>query len=60
MKLGNIHDRSLKEILEYGFSLPCFAHTHKKCYAGEDVEFMRKYCMSDMSILDPIEISEVM
>ncbi len=59
MKLGNIKERPLKDIIEYGFSYPCFSGRHESCYAGEDEEFMRKYCMADMSILDPIAIEEV-
>lgn len=60
MKLGNIKEKSLKEIMEYGFSYPCFGKPHECCYAGEDPEFMEKYCMHDMSILDPIDIEKVL
>lgn len=59
MKLGNIKEQSLKDIIEYGFSFPCFSEYHSCCYAGEDKEFMRKYCMHDMSILNPIAIEKV-
>lgn len=59
MKLGNIYDKPLKEILDYGFSFPCFAKTYKGCYAGEDPSFMKKYCTSEMSILNPIEINKI-
>ena len=46
--------------MEYGFSYPCFGNPHECCYAGEDPEFMEKYCMNDMSILDPIDIEKVL
>ncbi len=60
MSLGNIKKQSLKEIMEYGFSFPCFRECHKCCYAGEDPEFMEKYCMHEMSILKPIAIEKIM
>ncbi len=60
MKLGNIKEQPLKEIMEYGFSYPYFSEQHYCCYAGEDVRFMKQYCMHDMSILEPIDIKEVL
>ncbi|SDB15593.1 radical SAM/SPASM domain-containing protein [Eubacterium oxidoreducens] len=60
MKLGNIKEQSLKEILDIGFSYECFRNSHKKCYAAEDPEFMKQYCMHKMSILEPIDIKKVM
>jgi MoaA/NifB/PqqE/SkfB family radical SAM enzyme len=60
MSLGNIHDKSLKDIIDYGFSFPCFRDHHKTCYTGEDVKFMKEYSLHKMSILDPIDISEIM
>ncbi len=59
MKLGNIKEQPLKEIMEYGFSFPAFGERHDCCYAGEDPQFMRQYCMYEMSILDPIDIKKV-
>ena len=59
MKLGNIKEQPLREIMKYGFSFPCFGEPHACCYAGEDPVFMEKYCMHDMSILHPIDIKQV-
>lgn len=59
MKLGNIKEQSLKEIMEYGFSFPCFGERHDCCYAGEDPRFMEQNCMYEMSILEPIDIKKV-
>lgn len=59
MKLGNILEQPLKEILEKGFSYECFRCNHKICYAGEDVDFAKKYLSKEMSILKPIPIEEI-
>ena len=59
MKIGNIKDESLKDILKYGFSYKCFGENHSCCYAGEDEQFMRTYCNNEMSILHPIPIEKV-
>jgi MoaA/NifB/PqqE/SkfB family radical SAM enzyme len=56
MKIGNIKEQSLREILKYGFSFKCFSENHERCYAGEEPEFMQKYCMHEMSILKPIDV----
>lgn len=60
MRLGNIKERPLKEIMEYGFSFPCFRENHKCCYAGEEPEFMRRHCMGEMSVLDPLDVAKAM
>ena len=60
MKLGNINEQPLKEILEYGFSFQCFSQNNTCCYTGEDKEFMERYCSREMSILKPVDIGEIM
>ncbi len=59
MKLGNIKNESLEKILARGFTYECFCSIHERCFAGEEPEFMKKYCMHKMSILEPVEIEKV-
>lgn len=60
MKLGNIKEQSLKDIIDFGFSFSCFSENHGCCYAGEDVEFMKKCSEHEMSILAPKDINEIL
>ena len=43
IKIGNVYEQSLKEIVDYGFSIKYFRNHSDLCLAGEDKEFVRKY-----------------
>ena len=43
IKLGNILEQSLKEIVEFGFSIKKFNDHSDLCLAGEDKEFVTKH-----------------
>lgn len=43
IKIGNIHEQSLKEILEYGFSIKYFGGYSPVCLAAQNRKFREKY-----------------
>ena len=43
IKIGNIFEQSLKEIIDHGFSIKYFRNHSNLCLAGEDKEFIRKF-----------------
>ena len=43
IKIGNIFESSLKEIVDYGFSIKYFRNHSDLCLAGEDKEFIKKF-----------------
>ena len=60
IKIGNVFEKSLKEIIEYGFSIKYFREHSKLCLAGEDKEFVRKYLQQDgMSVFNPIHARDI-
>ena len=54
IKIGNIFKNSLKEIVDYGFSIKYFRNHSNLCLAGEDKEFIKKFMTkSGQSIFKP-------
>ena len=54
IKLGNIIDQPLKEIIDYGFSIKHFNNHSDLCLAGEDKNFVNKFMTkSGQSIFKP-------
>ena len=54
IKIGNIFESSLKEIVDYGFSIKYFRNHSNLCLAGEDKEFIKKFMTkSGQSIFKP-------
>ena len=43
IKIGNIFESSLKEIVDYGFSIKYFRNHSNLCLAGEDKEFIKNF-----------------
>ena len=43
IKIGNIFEQSLKEIVDHGFSIKYFRNHSDLCLAGEDKEFISKF-----------------
>ena len=43
IKIGNIFEQSLKEIIDYGFSIKYFRNHSDLCLAGEDKVFINKF-----------------
>lgn len=59
IKIGNIYKQSLKEIVEYGFSIKHFRNYNNLCLSGEDREFIKKYLRKEMSIFNPLDAREI-
>ncbi len=54
IKIGNIFEQSLKEIVDYGFSIKYFKNHSDLCLAGEDKSFIEKFMTkSGQSIFKP-------
>ena len=43
IKIGNIFEQSLKEIIDHGFSIKYFRNHSDLCLAGEDKDFISKF-----------------
>ena len=60
IKLGNIFEQSLKEIVDYGFKIKYFNNHSNLCLAGEDKDFINKFMKhSGQSIFKPALASEI-
>lgn len=59
IKIGNINEQSLKEIVEYGYTVKKFHDYSDVCLVGEDREFVKKYMKEGMSIFNPLDAKEV-
>ena len=59
IKIGNIYEQSLKDIVNYGYSIKYFKEHSELCLAGEDREFVRKYLMDEMSMSEPLDAKDV-
>ena len=56
IKVGNVYEHSLKQIVERVFSVPEFAGYSDKCLAGEDRMFVEKYLSGDISTQNPADM----
>lgn len=60
IKIGNVFEQSLKEIIDYGFSIKYFRNHSKLCLSGEDKEFVRKYLgQNGMSVFNPVHAKDI-
>ena len=60
IKIGNILEQSLKEIVDYGFSIKYFRNHSDLCLAGEDKEFIKKFMTRDgQSIFKPSHAKDI-
>ena len=60
IKLGNIFEQSLKEIVDYGFSIKYFKNHSDLCLAGEDKSFIKNFMTkSGQSIFKPAIAKEI-
>ena len=60
IKIGNIFEQSLKEIVKFGFSIKYFNNHSDLCLAGEDKEFIKKFMTKDgQTIFKPAQAKEI-
>jgi len=60
IKIGNVYEQSLKEIIDYGFSIKHFRNHSKLCLGGEDKEFVREYLQHEgMSVFNPVHAKDI-
>ncbi len=59
IKVGNVKEQSLKEILDYGFSIKHFAQYRPICIAAQDKKFRRKYLQGNPSMFHPPAAKDV-
>lgn len=57
--VGNVKEKSLKEILEYGFSIKYFAEYSPICIAAQNKKFREKYLGGSTSLFEPIKAEDV-
>lgn len=60
IKIGNVYEQSLKEIVEYGYSIKYFREYQEKCLTGENLDFIKKFMVEKkMSVIQPLNAWEI-
>ena len=60
IKIGNVHEHSLKEITDYGFRIKHFRNHSSLCLAGEDKNFIKNFMVGKkQSIFHPAEAKDI-
>ena len=60
IKLGNVYEQSLRDIVRYGYRIRCFHDYSEKCLAGEDLRFIKKYMVKEkMSVMHPLDAKKI-
>lgn len=60
IKIGNIFENSLKEIVKYGHSIKHFRNYNPLCMAGEDREFVNKYLKTPgIGVFRPLDAKKI-
>lgn len=60
IKIGNVFEQKLKEIIDFGFSIKYFRDHSKLCLSGEDKEFVIKFLQREgMSVFNPIHAKDI-
>ena len=60
IKIGNVFEKSLKEITDYGFRIKHFRNYSDKCLAGEDLNFIKNFNSSEgKSIFKPVDANKI-
>jgi len=60
IKIGNIFEQTLKEIVKFGFSIKYFKNHSDLCLAGEDKDFINKFMTAKgQTIFNPSEAKNI-
>ena len=60
IKIGNIFKQSLKEIVDFGFSIKHFRNHSDLCLAGEDKSFIKNFMTKQgQTIFSPADAKEI-
>lgn len=59
ISLGNIKEKSLKEIVEYGFSINWFREYSEKCLTAQNMEFRDKFLKNEKDIFSPLVAQDI-
>ena len=57
IKIGNIFEKSLKDIVDHGFSIKYFRNHSDLCLAGEDKDFIKRFMTKDGQSIFNLAIS---
>ena len=59
ISIGNIKEQSLKEILDYGFSIKYFGEFSPICISAHNFKFREKFLPEDRTIFTPYKAKEI-
>lgn len=59
VKIGNIFEQPLKDILDYGFSIKYFGGYSPVCISAFNKEFRQKFLKEDKTVFDPYIATEI-
>jgi MoaA/NifB/PqqE/SkfB family radical SAM enzyme len=59
IKMGNVKEQKLKEIVDFGFSIKYFGEYSPVCLAAQNRNFREKYLSGNLSIFEPIEAKNI-
>ena len=59
IKVGNVKEQSLKEILDYGFSIRYFGEYSPICLSAHNKTFREKFIPNEISIFEPLDAKEI-
>lgn len=59
IKIGNIREQSLKEILEYGFSIKYFGNYSPICISAHNLIFRQKFLPDVGNIFEPLDAHKI-
>ena len=59
IKIGNIKEQTLKEIIDYGFAIKYFNNYSRECLAARDMDFRERFLKEERDIFHPLDAREI-
>lgn len=60
INVGNVYEKTLKEIVDYGCTIKYFTERGPLCLVGEDLDFINKYMVKEkFSVMHPLEARSI-